>query len=199
MEGGGNLGRNPYIRCMKRLFLLLCLMTTTVLLPAQQFVPGQVLLTNGDTLDGLIGFTRGVMVFKETSKSPIETVKKDEIASYKLGKQSMRRIRVLIKLNNFPEYKEGLAEVLVDGPVALYRFTSEDIYGNIYDTYHLCYDEGNPWMVPEKPQKFRKQVSDYFESYDDLAARIDKRELTIEDLPQIVMEFNEWYEGSDAQ
>lgn len=196
MHRSGNLRGNPYIGLMKRLFLLICLMATAGLMPAQQFFPGRVILTKGDTLEGLIGFTKGVMVYKEKEKSPLETFRKDEIASYKMGKTAMRRIRVLIKLNNFPEYKEGLAEVMVDGPVVLYRFTTEDIYGNIFDTYHLCFNEGDPWMVPEKPQPFRKKVSDYFESHEDLAARIDKRELTFDDLPQIVMEFNEWYLGA---
>lgn len=182
-------------RLMLLLALLLPALLLPALLPAQQFVPGDLITLDGDTMSGLVAkATGGNYAYKANTHAEKNYFKEEALSGYSMGNERYERHLVDVLMGRFPERRNVFCKVLVYGPVKLLEYTGGGIVGGGTFTNHFLehVDAEMPFRVPPGDKAFRSQMSMYFEECEELAAKIKSRELGYDQLSDLVLEYNNW-------
>ncbi len=182
---------------MKKTLLVLTLLTFYGLTPhAQQYFEGNLVLEGGDTLNGLVGFgPEGTFVFQKDKKTKPVYKKESEVSGYQIGYDIYRKFYVEVLMGNFPEHRIVFLEAIVEGPVTLYEYKGKGLLFGEHTNHFLHHAEIEiPFRVPKRSGYFRAELKNYFKDCELIAGKIKSKEYGYDDLIDIVVKFNIWYE-----
>ena len=160
-----------------------------------QYEPGYLVTNKGDTLRGLIKYTRQYELslrvqFREEKSRDAETYRPFSIRSFWVKNETYES-----KIYDYaPERADGFA-------VFMRRMNTG--YCKVYEYWNSDKERGFTQTFIEKPNKsmeevqffeFKRQMQHYFNDFPQLVAKIKRNVFQKKDLLKIVAEYNEWKE-----
>ena len=154
------------------------------------YIQGSVVLTSGDSLSGWINPEEKFILFKNESRGDETKYKMDEVVSfsYSEGTYVVKSVEVL--RGTFPERVTTYLHQLLSGPLDLYQYTGSDRYKNEFTNFFIEDPSGSIFRVDKK--RFRKIFAEDFSDCTSVADKIRSGEITYDNLPAAIIEFNTW-------
>lgn len=187
---------------MKQILLVFVTLTVWGLsLHAQRYYDGNLVLETGDTLTGLVGFgPNETFVFREDMKTKAKYKKEFEVTGYQFDDDIYRKFYVEVQMGNFPEHRVVFLKAMVEGPVTLYEYHGKGLLFGEHTNHFLHHiDSEVPFRVPEGKRYFKAEMKNYFRDCEEVAEKIKSKEYGYDDLVEIVVKFNLWYEKEVAK
>lgn len=176
---------------MKYFFFFLAVSLFSFSVQAQKgYYEGFVILTSGDTLEGMIKHKSGEEIKEKISLK----VSDEEKYTYKPSDLLRFNAGGDVFVSGQVEGEEGpvFLKLLEEGPINLYEYQySMDQSGSLiakYEVYIVI--EGKPEMINIKPGNFKKLIAGYVSDYPSLATGVEKNKYKIDDIQKVVHEYN---------
>jgi hypothetical protein len=177
----------------------LILLLLGVGLQAQVFLPGKLYTTDGDTLVGLVAESGGITwSFKESKNAAEHIYTRRQILGFERRDERYEEHEIEVLRGKFPERVKDFLLVVEDaegtGQVRLLRYDGKGIFGSDHTCYYL-HEKGMaiPLRVNVDPGNFKTQMRQYFGDHPELAERIKSKELGYDNIQEIVIIYNAWY------
>ncbi len=170
-------------------------------LQAQKYHDGNLVLETGDTLIGLVGNgPNETFVFKKDRKTKPIYKKEHEVTGYQFDDDIYRKFYVEVLMGNFPEHRVVYLKALVEGPVTLYEYKGKGLLFGEHTNHFLHHVESEvPFRVPDGSRYFRAEMKNYFRDCEPIAEKIKSKEYGYDDMIEIVVKFNIWYEANASE
>lgn len=180
----------------KRIVLsLLCVMGFTALnaqVTIDDFVPGKIVLSNGDTLNVRIKpdredrLSRQVQVWDSQSNGAKRYQPKD-LKYYTFDKAEYFTLKD-------EEGKSVFMEANVKGEASLYGYTYREESGKkeVVTDFYIKKIGGGLIKVPTQPGRFKTDMAVYFADYPQLAEKIENKQYGYYDMEAVTEEYNAW-------
>lgn len=177
-------------------FLTLVLWGTSMF--SQRYYEGNLVLETGDTLTGFVGHgPNETFVFRKDMKTKPSYKKEFEVIGYQFNDDIYRKFRVEVLMGNFPEHRIVFLKAMVEGPVTLYSYTGTGLLGGEHTNHFLHHiDAEAPFRVPDGKRYFKQEMKNYFRDCEEVADKIKSKEYGYDNLIEMVVKFNLWYESA---
>lgn len=182
---------------MRKIYLLLLACVPAVMgLNAQvnidDFEPGKIVLSNGDTLNVRIKpdrdekMSRQIQVFDVQNSTQKKYLPKD-LKYYTLNKVEYFALKD-------EEGKAVFMELKIKGEANLYGYTYKEEKGKkeVVTDYYIRKQGGGLIKVPTQPSRFRSDMSVYFSDHPTIPEKITHKQYGYFDMEYITEEYNEW-------
>lgn len=182
---------------MRNKIILICLLLigaagVKAQVTIDDFVPGTVVLSNGDTLQVRIRpdredrMSRQIQVWDTQNNAPKRYLPKD-LKSYTVNKENHYSLKD-------EEGKSVFMEAKVEGKANLYAYTYREENGKkeIVTDFYIKKEGGGLIKIPTQPGRFKTDMALYFADYPELADKIANRQYGYYDMEAVVEEYNAW-------
>ena len=162
----------------------------------QKYFDGNLVLETGDTLVGLVGNgPNETFAFRKDMKTKPIYRKLEEVVGYQFDDEVYRKYFVEVQMGNFPEHRVVFLKVMVEGIITLYEYNGKGLLRGDF-TNHFLHHPGQdvPFRVPTNKRYFKQELKNYFRDNEEIAEKIKSKEYGYDQLVEIVVKFNQWYE-----
>lgn len=161
-------------------------------LKKEDFTPGTVVLTNGDTLSVLLRddrderMSRQIQYWDEQTNTAKRYLPRD-LKYYSINKNNYYSLKT-------DDGKAVFMHARVEGEASLFGYTYREPKGKkeIVTDYYVRKRGGGLIMVPDKAAKFRTEMAIYFSDMPQLSTKITEKRYAYNDMEAVVDEYNEW-------
>ena len=193
---------------MRLIFIfLLCLLAIQPIfsqnkLGLDKYTPGYIVLSEGDTLHGQVSYVVSNNFYKSVLKFKSEEFDKKlkfnpyEVTAFNISDREFHSIRV----SDGGFVGKVWMELIIDGPLKLYKNHISDIYiGSVTNYSKLPVKSIHTYLVKENEEKafnidwgrFKKTVSKYLKDDPEISEKIKSETYVKKDIEQIVIEYNQ--------
>lgn len=182
---------------MKQKILLIGLVLSTALglkaqITIEDFDPGVIVLSNGDTLQVRIKpdreekMARQIQVWDPQNNGPKRYLPKD-LKYFSVNKENYYSLKD-------EEGKSVFMEQKVDGSAKLYGYSYREEKGKkeVVTDFYIKKEGGGLIKVPTQPSKFKSDMALYFSDFPQLSEKIANRQYGYYDMEAVTEEYNDW-------
>jgi hypothetical protein len=160
-----------------------------------QYEPGYLITAKGDTMRGLIKYTRQYELSHRVQFRNEKTREPETFRPFAVKAFFVKNEYYEAKIYDYAPYEaQGYAVFmrrvnLEDGPIRIYEYWNSDKERGFTQTF--IEKQGKP-MLEVDYLRFKKQMMRFFEDFPQLSAKIGRNAFKASELPRIAAEYNAW-------